>query len=107
MRLTFFLHNIDRGLTLRHSGACGNVNPDNSSIVAMDWQMYGNMNRVSKYCGLTVQITRVSNGKVINATVADACPSCENEHSLDLSIGAFTQLGTKREGMFEIEWEFV
>lgn len=34
----------------------------------------------------------------MSAIVADECPGCPSEYSLDLSVGAFTVLGTEDEG---------
>lgn len=40
------------------------------------------------------------------ATVADACPSCTSEYSLDLSVGAFTEIGSEDTGVLDITWYF-
>lgn len=87
-------------------GACGQVHKDSDTIVALDFRRYGNMDEISQYCNRTVQITRISTGKTITATVADACPTCKNKNSLDLSEGAFQKLATKDEGMVSIKWKF-
>ncbi|KAG0144015.1 hypothetical protein CROQUDRAFT_65595 [Cronartium quercuum f. sp. fusiforme G11] len=87
-------------------GACGHVHKDSDVIVALDYRRYGAVNQVSSHCDKTVEITRVSSGKTITAKVADACPTCENKNSLDLSEGAFEKLATKDEGMVSIEWKF-
>ncbi|EGG01149.1 uncharacterized protein MELLADRAFT_79073 [Melampsora larici-populina 98AG31] len=87
-------------------GACGQVHKDSDTIVALDFRRYGNLDEISQYCNRTVQITRISTGKTITATVADACPTCKNKNSLDLSEGAFQKLATKDEGMVSIKWKF-
>ncbi|KAG8751726.1 hypothetical protein FRC12_012293 [Ceratobasidium sp. 428] len=74
----------------------------------MDYRKYGNVDKVSKFCGKKVQITNLNNGKTVVATVADACPSCENPECLDLSHGAYDALGEPRKtGMFPISYKFV
>lgn len=52
-------------------------------------------------CGRKLIITRTSTGKSIEATCWDECPTCASAGSLDLSIGAFNQLGTPDEGVCE------
>lgn len=76
---------------------------DTTPLVAIDAAMYDN----GKWCGKTVAITRTSTGKTINALVADECPGCASSGSLDLSTGAYDQLGTEEEGTFPITWQFV
>lgn len=62
---------------------------------AIDSQMYDG----GKWCGKYVIITRISTGKSVKALVADECPTCASAQSLDLSTGAFNQLGTADEGV--------
>lgn len=51
-------------------------------------------------CGKMIRITRVSTGKSLEVKVADLCPTCENETSVDLSTGAYAALdGTEDEGV--------
>ncbi|GAA5910975.1 hypothetical protein JCM5296_005679 [Sporobolomyces johnsonii] len=85
------------------AGNCGQVNSDQAMIVALPTVTYAG----GSHCGQTVTITRVSDGKTINAKVADSCPTCDNNSCLDLSVGAFQALGgTVAEGMFPITWSF-
>lgn len=90
------------------AGACGTVHSDQDLIVAIDtngwWQ---NTGQVSDLCGRQVRITRVSDGRQVTATIADACPTCDTNNSLDLSVGAFNQIATPDEGMVSITWQFV
>ncbi|GAA5942799.1 RlpA-like double-psi beta-barrel domain-containing protein [Sporobolomyces koalae] len=86
------------------AGACGNVNPDSAYIVALDYRLYGNVDAVSKYCGKSLTIKNTDNGKTVVATVADACPTCSSKYSLDLSEGAFGQIGDYDTGILPIEW---
>ncbi|GAA5980533.1 hypothetical protein JCM5350_004337 [Sporobolomyces pararoseus] len=86
------------------AGACGEVNPDSALIVALDYRLYGDMGKVSKYCGKSLTITNTANGKSVVATVADACPSCESQWSLDLSEAAFGAIGDYDTGILPISW---
>lgn len=89
------------------AGACGNVHSDNDLICAMDQARYGDPGQVSPLCGKQVLIKNTNNGKTVNVTVADDCPTCENENSIDLSMGAFTQIATEEEGEVPIEWSYL
>ncbi|GAA5955861.1 hypothetical protein JCM3765_000021 [Sporobolomyces pararoseus] len=86
------------------AGACGKVNPDSAYIVALDYRLYGDLGKVSKYCGKSLTITNTANGKSIVATVADACPSCNSKYSLDLSEAAFGAIGEYDTGILPINW---
>ncbi|GAA5893136.1 hypothetical protein JCM5296_003081 [Sporobolomyces johnsonii] len=86
------------------AGACGNVNSDETPIVALDSRLYGNTNAVSKYCGKSLTITNTANGQSVVATVADACPTCASKYSLDLSTGAFEQIGEEVTGVLDVVW---
>jgi len=90
---------------------------------AIDVDRYGDTGRKSGLCGKRVQITNTKNGKVLESfvssdfltitffsqsvtvTVADACPTCQNGNSIDLSRGAFTKIATESEG--EVPSEFL
>lgn len=54
--------------------------------------MYGDTGKQSQYCGKTLTITNKSTGKSAQATVADACPTCDSAQSLDMSRGLFLDL---------------
>ncbi|GAA5946258.1 hypothetical protein JCM1841_003449 [Sporobolomyces salmonicolor] len=88
------------------AGACGNVNSDDTPIVALDARLYGNTNAVSKYCGRSLTITNSATGAAVVATVADACPTCASEYSLDLSTGAFDQIGRAATGVLDVSWSW-
>ncbi|SAM82742.1 uncharacterized protein UBRO_05003 [Ustilago bromivora] len=77
-------------------GSCGKYHNDQTSIVAVN---SAQMN--SGMCGQKVWIQ--GNGKTIEATVADTCPTC-SWGSLDLSVGAFQQLGGLDAGVVPISW---
>ncbi|GAA5938942.1 hypothetical protein JCM1841_002612 [Sporobolomyces salmonicolor] len=84
------------------AGACGNVNSDSTPLVALQTAMYGS----GQYCGKTVEITNTANGKSVTATVQDECPGCSSATSLDLSTGAFDQIGDEATGVLPITWHF-
>ncbi|KAG6917979.1 hypothetical protein DXG01_017163 [Tephrocybe rancida] len=81
------------------AGACGTVHSDNDFIAAMDKDRYGDLSAKSSLCGKRVKITNPANGKSVTVTVADACPTCKNSNSIDLSEGAFKQIATTEQGM--------
>ncbi|GAA6038045.1 hypothetical protein JCM8097_007515 [Rhodosporidiobolus ruineniae] len=84
-------------------GNCGDYNQDTAMLVALPTKTYAN----GKYCGDWLTIKRVSTGQTIQAFVADSCPSCENNSSLDLSLAAFQALEPDLDvGIFDIEWWF-
>lgn len=77
-------------------GSCGNWNGDDAMIVAVNSaQMNGNM------CGQPIWIQ--GNGKTIQATIADTCPTCDSQ-SLDLSVAAFQELSGLDAGVVPITW---
>jgi len=88
-------------------GACGNWNSDSGLGVAIDgngfWQNYGVQ---SDHCGKWVNIKNTKNGKTVKAQIWDVCPTCVNDNSLDLSVGAFNAIATPDEGMVPIEWSW-
>ena len=89
-----------------NAGACGNFRKDSDLIVAMDYRFYGPLNKKSDFCGRKVVITNTDNGKTVTATVEDACPSCKNKNSLDLSRGAYNAIGAEEKGILPIKWHF-
>ncbi|KAG8949700.1 hypothetical protein FRC00_008022 [Tulasnella sp. 408] len=89
------------------AGACGKKNPDSALIGAMNFQLYGNVDKVSSVCGKKVLITNKKNGKQVTVTMADACPSCKGKGDIDLSTGAFKKLDALSTGLIDIEWVYV
>jgi hypothetical protein len=89
------------------AGACGKVHQESDLVAALPGAYYGNYSQRSDKCGKTIRVTRTSNGKSVDVIVADACPSCGNPGDVDLSQGAFRQLGTDEEGMFDISYEWL
>ncbi|KAG8217727.1 hypothetical protein J3R82DRAFT_5886 [Butyriboletus roseoflavus] len=70
-------------------GACGQVNSDSAFIYQT---RFGTSGPASPLCGQQVSITNQNNGKSITVQIADDCPTCQNENSIDLSVGAFEAL---------------
>ncbi|KZT42033.1 barwin-like endoglucanase [Sistotremastrum suecicum HHB10207 ss-3] len=89
------------------AGACGTVHQDSDFIAAIDQDRYGNSGNASPLCGKQVRITNTNNQKSVTVTIADDCPTCINSNSIDLSVGAFTQIATEEEGEVPIKWQFV
>lgn len=85
------------------AGACGTVHQDSDYVIAMQTVLYNN----GANCGRKIRLTRTSTGQSITATVADECPTCINDQSLDLSVAAFNALASPDVGMFDITWQFV
>jgi hypothetical protein len=83
------------------AGACGQTNPDTALVCALFTSVYNN----GANCGKTVRVTNVSNGKTVDVTAADECPTCDGPNYVDFSKGAFDALGgTEEEGMFPITY---
>lgn len=92
-----------------NAGACGTVHSDSDYGIAIDangwWPNY-NSGGASPYCGKQIVITNTNNGKSVTATVWDVCPTCTNDNSLDLSVGAFTAIASESDGMVPISWQW-
>ncbi|WWC68624.1 uncharacterized protein I206_102555 [Kwoniella pini CBS 10737] len=89
-----------------NAGACGTVHSDYDKIIAIDtngwWQ---DTSSASPYCGKYITLTNTNNGKSVTAMVADACPSCVSDNSLDLSVGAFEAIADSlSDGQVPITW---
>jgi len=73
----------------------------------MDQSRYGDSGGASSLCGKQVRITNQANGNTVTVTVADDCPTCQNENSIDLSVAAFQALDNLSVGDIPIVWSFV
>jgi hypothetical protein len=89
------------------AGACGTVHKDSDLIAAIDVQRYGNTGVKSSLCGKQVKIINPANKKSVTVVIADACPTCNNGNSIDLSQGAFDQIAQPEQGEVPIQWSFV
>ena len=72
-----------------------------------DQDRYGNSGGASPLCGKQVEIINTDNGKSVIVTIADDCPTCLNSNSIDLSTGAFNQIGDESTGQLPIKWRFL
>ncbi|CAK5277397.1 unnamed protein product [Mycena citricolor] len=90
-----FVSNASSVLSLIGSAACGTVHKDSDLIVALDTAMYKNGDN----CGRKIQITNLANGQTVDATVADECPTCDNNTSVDMSEAVFTKLAALSVGL--------
>ncbi|KAG1878029.1 plant expansin [Suillus subalutaceus] len=88
------------------AGACGTVHSDSDFICAIDQTRYGNSGNTSPLCGQQVTITNTDNGNTVTVTIADDCPTCANENSIDLSVAAFEALDSLSVGDIPITWSF-
>ena len=92
------------------AGSCGQVHPDSSHIVAISNFFQKNESPGPK-CGQKIQVLNTGSndgvggkGKSVTVTVADTCPSCDENH-LDLSVGAWNTLtGNAPFGTVNINW---
>lgn len=71
-----------------------------------DSALYGDGSNNSPLCGKKVIITNTQNGKTVTVTVADDCPTCDGENSIDLSVAAFNAIANESEGVVPISWVF-
>lgn len=88
------------------AGACGDFHSDSDFVAAMDYRRYGDVDAKSSLCGKTVHITNTNNGKSVDVTIVDACPTCDNENCIDLTPAAFNTIATPEEGEVPISWSF-
>ncbi|KAF8746088.1 hypothetical protein AX14_000149 [Amanita brunnescens Koide BX004] len=89
-----------------NAGACGAYHSDYDLIAAIDADRYGYTGEKSALCGKKVKIVNPSNGHSVVVTIADACPTCRNGNSIDLSVGAFERIADMSLGIVSIDWWF-
>ena len=63
-----------------------------------DLRRYGSISQPSPLCGQKIRVTNANNGKTVTVAIADACPTCPNANSMDLSIGAFQAIASLSDG---------
>ncbi|GAA5901935.1 RlpA-like double-psi beta-barrel domain-containing protein [Sporobolomyces salmoneus] len=83
-------------------GACGQYSSDSDYVVALQTSMYAG----GSNCGKYVNIKNTNTGATTTAKVADQCPSCEGEGSIDLSKAAFSALGSTDQGVLPVSWSW-
>ncbi|KAF8509255.1 hypothetical protein JB92DRAFT_3083789 [Gautieria morchelliformis] len=93
---TFFFQN---GI----AGNCGQVHSDSDLIVALETSTYAG----GIHCGKQIQIQDAKTGHTAVGTVADSCPTCINDKSIDLSQGLFNQFASAQDGTFDVVWGFM
>ncbi len=106
-----------------HAGACRQYHADTELIAAIgEWSLsqlhlklipvkdqawYGDLTLVSSLCWKQVEIINTDNQKTVTVTIVDACPTCDNGNSIDLSVQAFDTLSDQSVGKIPIKWRFV
>ncbi|KAH0835570.1 RlpA-like double-psi beta-barrel-protein domain-containing protein-containing protein [Lanmaoa asiatica] len=73
----------------------------------MDHARFGTSGSASPLCGKQVQIINTNNGQKVTITIADDCPTCDNENSIDLSVGAFQAISPLSAGKIPISWVYL
>jgi expansin (peptidoglycan-binding protein) len=89
-----------------NKAACGGetIN-DDSEIVALNQEQYGDMDKDSDWCGKEIEITGPKG--TTKATIMDACPECSSG-DLDLTPVLFKRVvGDKGQGVGDITWRVV
>ncbi|KAK0553184.1 hypothetical protein OC846_000007 [Tilletia horrida] len=81
-------------------GSCGQIHADSDVIVALSSSQMS-----SDLCGRTIRVSRPGYNDIY-PVVADTCPGCAYG-SIDLSTGAFDQIGNEAEGRIQVSWSFV
>lgn len=76
-------------------GHCGTVAQESDKVIALPSAMYAD----GAHCGKQIRLTRTDTGKSVTGTVRDSCPTCVNDQSLDLSVGAFNAIADQSEGV--------
>ncbi|KAK2466870.1 hypothetical protein APHAL10511_001128 [Amanita phalloides] len=89
-----------------NAGACGAYHGDYDLIAAIDAERYGYLGGHSNLCGKKVKILNPANNKSVVVVIADACPTCRNANSIDLSVGAFQHVADLTQGIVSIVWWF-
>ncbi|KAM0206019.1 hypothetical protein ACHAPA_012348 [Fusarium lateritium] len=84
------------------SGECGGVYRDDELVVALDYRRFDR-----SLCGRKIRVTNSSNGRTVDVTVVAACPTCVNSNSLDMSVGAFSRVGSLSDGAYDVTWSYI
>jgi len=79
------------------AGACGTVHTDQDFLAAMDSSRFN-----TELCGKHVFIE--ANNRNVTAMIADECPTCVNENSIDLSVAAFQTISSLDAGIWSATW---
>jgi len=86
-------------------GNCGKYLDDSDYIVALYTPQYGS----GDHCWEQVMLTNVDTGATVVATVADSCPSCEQNGNIDTSVAVFAVLSGNNPGagVENVKWAFL
>lgn len=92
--LGFTSRTLAHGSADGNAGACGSFRNDDELLVGLTTALYGNPGVKSVKCDRKIEITSLTTGKVVTATVVDACTGfCgDKDEDLILSIGAYSAL---------------
>ncbi|KAG2212533.1 hypothetical protein INT45_011294 [Circinella minor] len=98
---TFFFPDTEGG----PYGACGPKEDENSLIVALNHEQYGNMSSKSKWCGKKIRVEGKAGS--MDVTINDACPGC-GYGDLDLTPAVFEKVvGKFKLGVGPITWYLI
>ncbi|KIY72159.1 hypothetical protein CYLTODRAFT_486555 [Cylindrobasidium torrendii FP15055 ss-10] len=86
------------------AGACGEYKSDSDFIVAIPILLWGDYNSRSSMCGKTVTMCNAKTNNCVDAVVADLCPTCVGDYSIDLSDGLFKALAAGADGVFDTKY---
>ncbi|KAK4163095.1 RlpA-like double-psi beta-barrel-protein domain-containing protein-containing protein [Cladorrhinum sp. PSN259] len=97
-------------------GACGQVYSDNDTIAAVGHELFDgaakdrkvgvNNPNANPLCGMSIRVMRGDGRREVEVRVVDRCTGC-GARDLDLSLGAFDEIGEMDEGRVEGKWEWV
>jgi hypothetical protein len=70
-------------------------------MLCIDIDRYGDTGVRSPLCGKQVKITNIANGLSVIVTIEDACPTCNDANSIDMSTGAFDKIANAATGLIK------
>ncbi|CAJ0547063.1 Ff.00g016900.m01.CDS01 [Fusarium sp. VM40] len=81
---------------------CGGRHTDDELVVALDYRRFD-----MSLCGRKLRVTNGMNGRAVDVTVIEACPTCLNANSLDMSVEAFRRIGSLSDGSYVVTWSYI
>ncbi|SPJ70476.1 uncharacterized protein FTOL_00204 [Fusarium torulosum] len=81
---------------------CGGIYRDDELVVALDYRRFD-----MSLCGRKLRVTNSDNGQTVDVTVVEACPTCLNKNSLDMSVAAFGRIGILSDGGYPVIWSYI
>ncbi|KAI7887450.1 hypothetical protein K492DRAFT_103609, partial [Lichtheimia hyalospora FSU 10163] len=86
-------------------GACGGHEDNDSLIVALNHEQYGDMDAKSKWCNKKIMVKGPKGS--LKVEIMDACPGCDHG-SLDMTPAVFKKVvGDLDKGVASITWHEV